>query len=348
MSALNNIVLVTGGAGYIGSHVCKALSQKGFLPITYDNLCSGNKGAVQWGPFEQGDIRDRARLAEVIRIYKPHAVMHFAALIQVGDSVINPAEFYDNNVYGSLCLLQEATMRGIRHLVFSSTAAVYGTPEMDLLDESAPLKPINPYGQTKLAMENMIRDFSQAYDLQYAILRYFNAAGADPETQLGTAYKKDTHIIPCLMKVCAGMVPEIRVFGNDYDTPDGTAIRDYVHVSDLAEAHIKALRYITTKRENITMNLGTSQGYSVRQVLDTARRVTGQPISEVIDPRRAGDPPVLVANAELAKRQLGWTPAYSDMDTIVRTAWAWRKKQSGMVFAADKNNDQEQAEKRRA
>lgn len=324
---MSRVILVTGGAGYIGSHVCKALARQGFLPVTYDNLCSGNESAVKWGPLEVGDIRDSKRLSEVIRIYKPAAIMHFAALIQVADSVTNPAEYYDNNIHGSYCLLEQARAHGVKNMVFSSTAAVYGTPESDMISEDSPLNPINPYGQTKLAMENMIRDYAQAYDFNTAILRYFNAAGADPQGELGTAYKKDTHIIPLLMRVASGDMSEIKVFGTDYNTADGTAMRDYIHVTDLADAHIKALTHIMSKSESLTLNIGTTSGQSVRNVLDAARKVTGQKIPSTNCDRRAGDPAVLVADATRANEVLAWTPQYSDIESIVKTAWQWRQKQ---------------------
>jgi len=325
--SVERIILVTGGAGYIGSHVCKALAAQGFLPITYDNLCSGNEEAVKWGPFEEGDIRDRKRLGEVIRTYKPVAIMHFAALIQVADSVENPAVYYDNNIHGSYCLLEEARLHNIRNMVFSSTAAVYGTPETDIIPESSPLKPINPYGQTKLAMENMIRDYAKAYNYNTAILRYFNAAGADPQGELGTAYKKDTHIIPLLMRVASGDMPNIKVFGTDYDTPDGTALRDYIHVTDLADAHIRALRHIMSKEESLTLNIGTTKGQSVQRVLEASRKVTAKPIPSENCDRRAGDPAILVADATRAKEVLDWNPQFSDIETIIETAWQWRQKQ---------------------
>ena len=327
---LNRIVLVTGGAGYIGSHVCKALAQSGFLPITYDNLCSGNEEAVKWGPFEHGDIRDRKRLAEVIRTYNPASIMHFAALIQVAESVNDPSTYYDNNVHGSHCLLEEARLHGIRNMVFSSTAAVYGTPDCDVISEDAQLKPINPYGHTKLAMENMIRNYAQAYDFNTAILRYFNAAGADPEGELGTAYRKDTHIIPLLMKVASGDMDGFKIFGNDYNTPDGTALRDYIHVTDLADAHIRALRHIMREDESLTLNIGTNQGRSVREVLDAARHVTSKPILAEECDRRAGDPDILVADARSANKVLSWHPQYSDIETIIRTAWNWRQRQTSV------------------
>lgn len=323
-------ILVTGGAGYIGSHVCKALARQGFLPVTYDNLCSGNAEAVKWGPLEIGDIRDRERLRQVIEFYKPVAVMHFAALIQVGQSVEDPANYYHNNVYGSLCLFEEMCARNIRHLVVSSTAAVYGLPENSLIPEHAPLRPINPYGQTKLMMENMVQDFSRAYGVKYAILRYFNAAGADPEAETGTAYKTDSHIIPLLMRVASEMMPAIKVYGTDYNTPDGTAVRDYIHVTDLAEAHILALRHIMAGKENLTLNIGTSSGYSVAEVIEAARAITDQPIEARETERRPGDPPVLVADAKRAREILKWKPNYSDLPTIIDTAWKWRRQQNGM------------------
>lgn len=332
---MEKIVLVTGGAGYIGSHVCKALSQSGFVPVVYDNLCSGNEAAVQWGPLERGDIRDRARLAEVIGKYNPVAVMHFAALIQVGESVKNPSLFYDNNVNGSLCLIEEARLHDIKHIVFSSTAAVYGNSNPGFLKEDSSLSPINPYGQTKLTTENMIRDYADAYDLNYTILRYFNAAGADADAQIGTSYKVDTHLIPLLMRVASNVMPEIKIFGDDYDTADGTAVRDYVHVSDLARAHVLALKNSLDNGAQLTLNLGTNRGFSVMEVIEMARRVTGHAVPAVKHSRRIGDPAVLVANAVKAQKVLKWTPEFSSLENIVETAWAWRcaqnKKRFGVV-----------------
>lgn len=320
-------VLVTGGAGYIGSHVCKALAANGYIPVAYDNLSSGNLEAVQWGPFEKGDVRDLDRLTEVIKKYEIRAIMHFAALIQVGDSVFSPAEFYSNNIIGSYTLLEAARHNRIRHMVFSSTAAVYGIPELDLIPEDATVCPINPYGNTKLAMENMIADYCSAYTLRHATLRYFNAAGADADCETGTAYPRDTHLIPLLMQVAAGTLPEIKIFGTDYDTRDATAIRDYIHVSDLADAHVKALEYIYDNCTSITLNLGTNEGRSVREVIERARAVTGAPINAVECERRAGDPAVLVADATRARELLKWQPKHSDLDTILASAWAWKQKQ---------------------
>ncbi len=326
----NGTILVTGGAGYIGSHVCKQLYRRGYVPVAYDNLCSGNEEAVRWGPLERGDIRDRTRLGEIIRLYRPGAVMHFAALLDVAGSIRNPASFYENNLLGTACLLGEMRRYNIPYIVFSSTAAVYGQPESSApLSEDSLLQPINPYGNTKLASEQMIRDYACVYGMRHAVLRYFNAAGADPEGDLGTAYKKDTHLVPLLMQVAAGERPSIAIYGTDYATPDGTAIRDYIHVSDLAAAHIIALERLLDGRESFTVNLGTNKGCSVRKVIDTARAVTGLELPAQDSPRRPGDPAMLVADASLARRLLQWQPERSDLETILATAWVWKQKQTG-------------------
>lgn len=319
-------ILVTGGAGYIGSHACKALRQRGFLPVVYDNLCTGNIEAVKWGPFEEGDIRNRARLRAVIEKYRPVGIMHFAALIQVGASVSDPSSYYDNNLFGSHCLLEEARAAGIKAMVFSSTAAVYGNPQNNLIPESHPKNPINPYGATKLAMEGMIRDYAHAYGMNYAILRYFNAAGADPEGELGTAYSVYTHLIPLLLMVATGEQKEMKVFGDDYPTPDGSAMRDFIHVSDLIEAHILALDHLLAGKGDLTLNLGTNKATSVMEMLNLAREITGHIIPAAIYPRRAGDPPVLAADAREAHRVLGWKPLQSDLRNILTTAWIWQQK----------------------
>lgn len=322
---MGQTILVTGGAGYIGSHACKALAQNGYRPVTYDNLISGNEWAVKWGPFEKGDIRDEDRLSAVIEQYNPTAIMHFAALIQVAQSVKNPKEFHGNNVGGTRCLLDVATKAGIKNFIFSSTAAVYGIPNGDNpIPENAALKPINPYGETKLEMESMVRNFADRYGLNTAILRYFNAAGADPDGEIGSAYQIDTHIIPILMNQAASGNGEFQVFGDDYDTPDGTAIRDYIHVTDIVDAHIKALKKLESNGGNTVLNLGTSNGYSVNDVLEAARRITQKPIPSNVNERRAGDPPRLVADASNAHEILGWSPQYSDLETILQTAWAWK------------------------
>ncbi len=324
---MSKTILVTGGAGYIGSHVCKALRKKGYEPIVYDNLCSGNASAVKWGSFVEGDIRNREKLSETIKKFKPEAIMHFAALIQVAQSVSDPSLYYNNNVYGSFCLLEEARLHDIQHMVFSSTAAVYGLPEVSPITESTKKAPINPYGRTKLMMEEMIADYSKAYGLNAAILRYFNAAGADPEGETGTAYKVDSHIIPLLMSVASDQLDSIKIYGTDYPTPDGTAIRDYIHVTDLADAHILALEHLMEGRGSVTLNLGTTKGYSVADVVATARKVTGKTIPSINVERRAGDPSVLIADATQARGIFHWNPKLSDLEEIIKTAWNWKQKQ---------------------
>lgn len=319
-------ILVTGGAGYIGSHACKALSENGYLPVSYDNLSTGNAEAVKWGPLEHGDIRDRARLKSVLEQYKPEAIMHFAALIQVGESVSNPSVYYDNNLYGSFCLLEEARAANVQNMVFSSTAAVYGLPQADLITEDHPKSPINPYGQTKLAMEGMIRDYAHAYGMSYAILRYFNAAGADASGELGTAYKIYTHLIPLILQTASGEQAVMKVFGDDYPTADGSAMRDFIHITDLISAHLLALKHLEGKQGSLTLNLGTNKATSVKQMIEIARQLTGKDIPVQINPRRAGDPPVLAADAQEARRILGWQPEHSSIENIISTAWQWQQK----------------------
>lgn len=325
---MKSTILVIGGAGYIGSHVCKALSARGLIPVTYDNFLSGNEDAVQWGPLENGDIRDQKHLISVLKRYKPRAIMHFAGLMQVADSQINPADFYDVNVTGTMRVLDAGRMCGIKDIILSSSAAVYGLQDSTApLCEGASLAPVNAYGRSKMMMEDIAQDYARAYDMRYAALRYFNAAGADPDGDIGTAYPKDTHLIPLLMLVASGHQEHITVFGQDYDTPDSTAIRDYIHVSDIAEAHVKALDHIRVSKQSVTLNLGSGAGHSVLDVINAARRMTGVPISATNKPRRAGDPPRLIADPSKAMRVLDWRPLHSDLDTIIETAWAWRKKQ---------------------
>ncbi|NNE83455.1 MAG: UDP-glucose 4-epimerase GalE [Alphaproteobacteria bacterium] len=321
-------ILVTGGAGYIGSHTCKQLAASGHTPIVYDNLSNGHRDAVRWGPFEAGDITDGARLRAVIQAHKPQAVIHFAGLIEVGISVADPAAFYHANVYGSLTLLQALVDEGVSSVVFSSTAAVYGQPETVPIPEGAPSAPINPYGETKRAVEEMLGSFAAAHGLRYTALRYFNAAGADPEGDLGERHDPESHLIPLVLFAALGQRPHINIYGTDYPTPDGTAVRDYAHVSDLALAHVAALDYLQSAPEPLIANLGTGTGYSVRQVVETCRRITGRDIPAQDAPRRDGDPPALVAAVERAHDRLGWRAQISDLDTIVATAWAWHLSQS--------------------
>jgi UDP-glucose-4-epimerase GalE len=321
-------ILVTGGAGYIGSHTCKQLAASGHTPIVYDNLSNGHRDAVRWGPFEAGDITDGARLRAVIQAHKPQAVIHFAGLIEVGLSVADPAAFYHANVNGSLTLLRALIDENVSSIVFSSTAAVYGQPETVPIPEDAPSIPINPYGETKHSVEEMLGYFGAAHGLRHAALRYFNAAGADPEGELGERHDPESHLIPLVLFAALGQRPHINIYGTDYPTPDGTAVRDYAHVADLARAHVAALDYLEKSPEPLVANLGTGTGYSVRQVIETCRRITGRDIPAQDAPRRDGDPPELVAAVERAHARLGWRAQISDLDTIVATAWAWHLNQS--------------------
>lgn len=316
-------VLVTGGAGYIGSHACKGLAKAGYLPITYDNLEAGHRQAVRWGPLEVGDTRDRARLGEVINQYKPAAVMHFAAHIAVGESVVNPAKYYDNNIHGSLSLLQAMTENGIDQIVFSSTAAVYGEPKSPKINEQHSKHPISPYGFSKYAVEVMLADFAAAHGLRSVALRYFNAAGADPDGETGEAHDPETHLIPIVLEAAAGQRSHVSIFGDNYATPDGTCIRDYIHVCDLVDAHIEALRYMAETPGASAFNLGNGNGFSVREIIDTARQVTGNPIAAEVSPARAGDSAILVADISQATKMLGWTPHYTAVADQVGHAWNW-------------------------
>jgi UDP-arabinose 4-epimerase len=320
---MKGIVLVTGGAGYIGSHTCKALARSGWQPIVYDNLSYGHEWAVKWGPLERGDIADAARLDAVIAATRPVAVMHFAAFTYVGESVTDPAKYYANNVSGTLTLLDAARRGGIERVVFSSTCATYGMPQGETMDEAHPQAPINPYGFTKLVIERILADYRAAYGIRSIALRYFNAAGADPDGEIGEAHDPETHLIPLALGAALGTRPPITVFGCDYATPDGTCIRDYVHVSDLASGHVAALERLATEAPSPAYNLGTGSGYSVRQVVERIGALAGRQVPCKIGPRRAGDPAQLVAAAARARHELGWQPSVSDLDTILRTALTW-------------------------
>lgn len=319
-------VLVTGGAGYIGSHTCKALAAQGHEIVVYDNLSTGHRALVRWGSFEYGDIRDVDRLGEVLHQYKPDGCIHFASSIAVGESVIDPGKYYDNNVIGSLRIMECLRDSGCDKLVVSGTAAVYGLPEAVPIEEHSALHPINPYGRTKLVMEWMLEDFATAHGLNWVSLRYFNAAGADPEGEVGECHDPETHLIPNVLRAIDGDIPALRLFGDDYDTPDGTCIRDYIHVSDLAAAHVLALEYLQAGKASIAMNLGSGTGISVREILDAAHKITARPVPHSIEARRAGDPPRLVADSRLARQKLGWEMRYSDIETIIDTAWKWYNK----------------------
>jgi len=320
---------VSGGAGYIGAHACKALAAAGHQPVTYDNLVHGHREQVRWGPFEQGDTRDRARLDAVLAAHRPAAAMHFAAFAYVGESVADPAKYWANNVHGSLVLLEALRDHGVERLVFSSTCATYGEPSQVPIPDDHPQWPVNPYGWSKLAVERMLADFHRAHGLRSVALRYFNAAGADPAAETGEDHDPETHLIPLLLDVAAGRREALTLFGDDYPTADGTCIRDYVHVSDLADAHVQALAWLQANDTAAAFNLGNGQGFSVREVIDCARRVTGCPIAVRPGPRRPGDPPALVGDAARARAELGWTPRLADLDTIVATAWRWHQARFG-------------------
>jgi UDP-glucose-4-epimerase GalE len=317
-------VLVTGGAGYIGSHACKALAAAGYRPVTYDNLSIGNRWAVRWGPLERGDILDTTRLHEVFRAHRPVGVLHFAALALVGESMQAPGLYYRTNVAGAVNVLDACRIHGVPAFVFSSTCAIYGTPERMPIAEDAPARPINPYGASKLMVERILDDYDMAYGLRHVALRYFNAAGADPEAGIGEARDVETHLVPLALDAILGRRPPLQVFGDDYPTADGTAVRDYIHVSDLAEAHVRALGLLLAGDASCKLNLGTGHGYSVRQVLDAAAAVAGRPVPHAIAPRRAGDPPELVADPRAAFALLGQDlTARSSLEHIIETAWAW-------------------------
>ena len=319
-------ILIPGGAGYIGAHACKALAAAGYVPVTFDNLVCGHESAVQWGPLVQGDLCDRARLDEAFETYRPEAVMHFAAFSLVGESVSDPGKYYRNNVLGSLNLFEAMRDHGVDKLVFSSTCATYGEPQVLPIPDDHPQNPVNPYGASKLMVERMARDFGKAHGLRSIFLRYFNAAGADPDGETGEDHEPETHLIPLVLQVAAGLRPHIAIFGTDYDTPDGTCLRDYIHVSDLADAHVLALKALEGGAGTTAYNLGTGRAYSVREVIETARAVTGRPIPVVEQPRRPGDPARLVANAAKAQKELGWTPKMDDLSVMIETAWKWLSK----------------------
>jgi UDP-arabinose 4-epimerase len=321
-------VLVTGGAGYIGSHACKALAQAGYTPVAYDNLVYGHREAVHWGPLEVGDIADRARLDTVIAQYRPEAVLHFAAYAYVGESVQDPAKYYRNNVAGTLTLLESLVQHGIGRIVFSSTCATYGIPERTPIDEDHPQQPINPYGASKLMIERMLRDFDAAYGVRSVSLRYFNAAGADPDGEIGEDHDPETHLIPLALQAALGQRAALQVFGTDYPTPDGSGIRDYIHVTDLAQAHVQALDYLAYGGATTALNLGTGHGHSVLEVIEAARTITGRDIPTRLTDRRPGDPPVLTAAADKARSLLGWQPRHTDLAETLRHAWNWHCKQA--------------------
>jgi UDP-arabinose 4-epimerase len=322
-------VLVTGGAGYVGSHACKALAGSGYTPVVLDNLVYGHEAVVKWGPLCTGDILDRSFLDAVFKQYAPVAVMHFAAYAYVGESVENPGKYYRNNVCGTLSLLEAMRDHGVDKLIFSSTCATYGVPNSLPIPETHVQDPINPYGRSKLMIEQVLRDFDHAHALRSVSLRYFNAAGADPDGVTGEDHDPETHLIPLVLDAAAGLRPNITVYGIDYPTEDGTCIRDYIHVTDLAQAHLLALQALESGAKSAAYNLGNGQGFSVMEVINAARRITGRDIPVVIGARREGDPPALVGDASLIRSRLGWQPRLGSLEDMVGTAWRWHRRHNG-------------------
>jgi len=316
-------LLVTGGAGYIGSHTCKQLARDGFLPIAFDNLSTGHRDAVRWGPLIEGDIRERDQLVAALQLYQPAAVIHFAASAYVGESVTDPAAYYINNVLGTLNVLEACRLTGVRSVVFSSSCATYGSVDIAPISEATPQSPINPYGRTKLIGEQMLGDYAAAYGFRFAALRYFNACGADPDGELGERHTPETHLIPRALMAANGALPFLEIFGTDYPTPDGTCIRDYVHVTDLARAHSLAVRRLVAGGSSLKVNLGSGKGHSINEVLDVIAAVMGRRVPVVYRDRRPGDPAELFADATLAAAELGFVATHSDLETIIRTALPW-------------------------
>ncbi|NKL18336.1 UDP-glucose 4-epimerase GalE [Rhizobium leguminosarum] len=318
-------VLVVGGAGYIGSHTCLDLANKGYTPVVFDNFSNGHREFVKWGPAEEGDIRDRARLDEVLAKHKPVAILHFAALIEVGESVKDPVSFYENNVIGTLTLLSAAQAAGINAFVFSSTCATYGLPQSVPLDETHRQVPINPYGRTKYIVEQALADYDQYRSLRSVVLRYFNAAGADFEGRIGEWHQPETHAIPLAIDAALGRRQGFKVFGSDYETRDGTCVRDYIHVLDLADAHVRAVEYLLKGGDSVALNLGTGTGTTVKELLGAIEDVSNRPFPVEYIGRREGDSHTLVANNDKARDVLGWVPQY-DLSEIIRSAWDWHAK----------------------
>ena len=319
-------IFVTGGAGYIGSHIVKLLGEKGHDILVFDNLSTGHEWAVLFGRLVRGDLKDKALVSETLHSFKPDAVVHFAASIQVEESMRLPLMYYQNNVANTLNLLEAMTENHVKYLIYSSTAATYGMPENMPVNEETPLAPINPYGASKMMIERVLKDLSASRDFQYIALRYFNVAGADAGGRIGQAYKEATHLITRSLKTAKGEFKKLLIYGNDYPTPDGTCVRDYIHVDDLAMAHLQALAYLMDTGKSDVMNCGYGHGFSVREVVETAKNVTGIDFAVQDAPRRAGDPPSLCADSTKLKKLTGWEPAYDDLQFIIKTAWEWERK----------------------
>lgn len=316
-------ILVTGGAGYIGSHTCKTLRAEGFEPVVFDNLSTGHRELVKWGPLVEGDILDKAAIGRALETWKPQAVVHFAGSAYVGESVYEPAKYYRNNVVGSLTLAQCLVDAKIDKFVFSSSCATYGVPQFVPIAEDSPQQPINPYGRTKLIVERMLDEFDVAYGLRSICLRYFNACGADADGETGEIHDPEPHLIPRAMFAALGDIKDFQIYGSDYPTPDGSPIRDYIHVNDLAAGHVSAVRRLLGGAPSGKFNLGIGQGYSVKEVIAEIERITGRPVPHSVGPRRAGDPPSLIADAGRARQVLDFQPRWSNLQTIVDTAWRW-------------------------
>jgi UDP-arabinose 4-epimerase len=316
-------ILVTGGAGYVGSHACKALAAAGYEPVVFDNLCAGHDWAVKWGPLEQGDLLDRDRIAEVVAAHKPAGAIHFASFAYVGESVTDPGKYWRNNVTGAINLCDALVAVETNAIVFSSSCTVYGLTEAAFIAEAEPVFPINPYGNTKRAIEIMLADYEVATGMRNTVLRYFNAAGCDADGEIGEEHDPEMHLIPLAIAAAAGDRDALKIFGTDYLTPDGTCIRDYIHVTDLADAHVRAVRRMLDGGASDVFNLGAGAGYSVREVIDAVGRIVGNPVQAIEDGRRAGDPARLVADIAHAQKGLGWQPGHSSLENIVSTAWNW-------------------------
>ena len=322
-------ILVTGGAGYIGSHTCKLLHARGYTPVVLDSLVYGHRSFVKWGPFYEGEIADEQLLDTIFQDHAPEAVIHFAAFAYVGESVAKPMKYYQNNLAGTLQLLGAMQRNGCNRIVFSSSCATYGLPQSLPISEQQQQVPINPYGKSKLMVEEVLADCDLAHGLKSVSLRYFNAAGADATGELGEDHSPETHLIPLTLYSILGRIEKLEVYGTDYDTPDGTAVRDYIHVEDLAEAHVRSIEYLAAENVSQSINLGTGRGLSVREIIDVARRVTGQDVPVAYGERRPGDPPVLVADAAKAQEVLDWRPVASDPENIIGSAWNWHKNRHG-------------------
>ena len=316
-------ILVTGGAGYIGSHTCKALAHQGLTVVVYDNLSTGHRELVRWGDFVYGDILDTQRLRACIRQHRIEGIIHFAASAYVGESVIDPGKYFRNNVCGTLSILDAMRDEGVPHIVVSGTCAVYGSPDKMPITEDTPTNPVNPYGASKLFMERMLADYEKAHGIKWMSLRYFNAAGCDPDGETGEWHDPETHLIPRALMAAMGQIPALEIFGDDYPTPDGTCVRDYVHVMDLADAHVKGITFLAGADQSQAINLGTGRGFSIREVLNSVEEVTGKTVPHVISERRAGDPPLLVADSEKAKTTLKWEMSHSMLQDILKTALVW-------------------------